>query len=280
MTKITVIGNCQARPLANILRSNTHLDVSHPIILHLANSDDSEEHEKTLADADLVLAQATSDAFEPSHLRSASLKQQFPEKVIVWPNIFYLGQTPYLRYLTHPKLGRIMGPLDAYHDLRLLHEWYILRFGRPILSAEFDPLRIAMRSLENLKLKESACDVHISDLIVEHVTYQQLFFTFNHPKKWLLVQLAQRISRLAEFKLPPPEKQSKEPLDLIIPPNTLQDLGTPNAQFKGMDLSDQSPKPGKLYTAQELRSVFFQTYDRITEHLADPDTLRFTPDDA
>lgn len=136
--KILITGNCQARPMSELLCDGVNNFALEPIILHLAKVEDANSHEALLSDADVIIAQATSDSFQPAHLSSRFLKEQFGPRVLVWPNVFYSGQTPYLRYITHTKAGRITGPLDVYHDLRILNEWYISRMGRKLSKVDVD----------------------------------------------------------------------------------------------------------------------------------------------
>ena len=94
-----------------------------PIILHLAKAEEQDPHLAQIETADVIFAQFAVDEFQPAHLSSSSLKQRYRDKVVIWPNIFYMGQQPYLRYFTKPGVGRLMGPMEALHDIRLYHSW-------------------------------------------------------------------------------------------------------------------------------------------------------------
>ncbi|MGL6211359.1 MAG: hypothetical protein ACRC14_16165, partial [Paracoccaceae bacterium] len=62
MRKLLVIGNCQARPLNNILvAAAPDLEKTPTIILHLAKGEAPDLHKRALDQADLIVAQATID---------------------------------------------------------------------------------------------------------------------------------------------------------------------------------------------------------------------------
>ena len=166
--KILVIGNCQARPLGSLLAHSTDHEVLEPIILHLSKADEEEAHMARIAQADLVLAQATAPVFQPAHLRSDVLREGLPGQVIVWPNVFFAGQHPYLRYLTHTRIGRVLGPMEATHDIRVVNAWFQDRHGMSFNAAVSAPdyeQQVYDTSLRDLRGREANCDVTISDLI-------------------------------------------------------------------------------------------------------------------
>lgn len=280
--KILVIGNCQARPLAQILTSdgtNTSLD---PIILHLAKDTDAEYHLAAMDEADLILAQYTAPTFKPAHLATAQIRDRFAQKCLVWPNIFYAGQQPFLKYITHVGKGRINGPLDIYHDLRLLKEWYLDRTGSYPLGDIATVEEVHTQSLASLATRERDCDVEISDLIEAYQNERRLFFTFNHPTHWLLESLAMRIAKRRELVFTHAERPFKEPLDRIIPPSTLFDLGKDESIFQGLENEpNQFAQPGRTRLRQfdeaQLRKTTFTYYDRQEDALRDHARIRMTP---
>lgn len=275
--KLLVLGNCQARPLASILAHAEAFQVLPPIILHLSKDTDLELHEKLFHEADLIVAQATSESFKPTHLQSSSIKERFGDRVTIWPNIFFLGQTPRLRYVTHRKQGRIFGPLDAYHDLEILSDWFAAKsdvdFNYPLLETE----KIAARSLAELESKEAACDVAISDVIAESYRSHALFFTFNHPTQWLLELTARRILERNGFKLPQVPPPKDEPLGRIRPPNIFSSNEPCLDQFQGISTSEETLNRRKAFSSDTLRLNFFEYYDTISEDLSNIEELSFTP---
>ena len=100
-----------------------YCDNKRSFIVHLEKPDQSERFWKTLDDSDYILSQLTNDNYPCAHVRSSEIKKKYPEKVIVWPNLFHSGQQPLLRYITNINDGRIMGPLDAYHNIDIFNQW-------------------------------------------------------------------------------------------------------------------------------------------------------------
>jgi hypothetical protein len=234
--KVVVTGNCQARPLANLLGSVPQVDVTDVIILHLAREDQEQAHQEAIHSADVIIAQFTDDAFKPSHLRSSVLRES--GKAIIWPNIFFSGQQPFLRYVTSPTYGRLNGPLDVYHDVRIMTHWHMERFGTPLFNESFDASfaeRVANQSLEELARRESNCDVSVAEKINSMWRDERLFFTFNHPTISLLKHVAELVFR--EIGLPHSLGgiQYREPLDKIIPPSIFDESIIDDApRFQGV----------------------------------------------
>lgn len=278
--KILVLGNCQARPVSQFLGLATGATMLEPVVLHLARPEEEPTHETRMRDADLIVAQATQDAFSPAHVASSGIRARHAGKVLVWPNLFYAGQQPWLRYVTHARLGRILGPLDTYHDLRILGDWYQARTGHNPLPV-INPDAVTRCALDDLRLREANCDVIVSDLIEAEAHRRPLFFTFNHPANWLLHRLVQRICDRAGLIPRPFTPPEQEPLARIVPPSLwhgpdssfpLQGL-LPDLQQSGVHL----PDPPERLDMSQLRDWSFACYDRQAEALQDHANLRLTP---
>lgn len=278
--KILVLGNCQARPVSHMLGLATAAKLLEPVVLHLARTDEVSFHEAQMQEADLIIAQATQDDFSPAHVASTGIRARYSGKVMVWPNLFYSGQQPWLRYVTHARQGRILGPLDTYHDLRILGDWYKARVGSTPLP-DIDPDAVARVSLKELRMREAGCDLVISDLIEAEATRRLLFFTFNHPANWLLHRLVQRICERAGLVTRAFEPPIREPLARIVPPSIwhASDSGFP---LQGLRLDPgqpgiHQPGPPDRLNMTQLRELSFACYDRQAEALQDHINLRLTP---
>ena len=278
--KFLIIGNCQARPVARLLAENSNqINILEPIITHLARPEMEIEHQCRLNDADFILTQLTQETFRVPHLRSNYIKELFPNKTFVWPNIFASSQQPYLRYVTNKlKNTRIRGPLQEYHDLRILSSWYENHGHKPLNLPVEDSVH--QNSLKQLEDREKLCDVKISDLVKANFNRKRLFFTFNHPTTWLLIKMLERLIALTPVSVQFHNHQSKEPLGRIIAPSIFDILDDSIFQGTKMQLDSESEiNSGTVvqYNYTQLKNSFFEAYDNQIELLIDFKNLRFTP---
>jgi hypothetical protein len=284
--RIQVIANCQARPISNLLpRLLLDCETLEPIILHLAKPEDRKEHLEQIANADLIFAQLTQDAFRAAHLSTPALKEKFGEKVVVWPNIFFMGQQPYLRYFTHNKLGRMMGPLEAMHDLRLYHSWKSTGRVDPAAIEKSDPdfVDFARKtSLKELQTKEAKCDVAISDFLTSQADREPLFYTFNHPNLTVLGEMARRIlTHVGETTAPLLNEEGRgEPLSRYQVPSSWTRQG---AEYQGDRFvidpdrgAQRLPGTPQRYSLEALCQAYQEVYD-AQEAYQSFEGIRLTP---
>lgn len=279
--KLLVIGNCQARPLLSMLESTGLFLAMEPIISHQAKVEECEKYIELLENADVILTQKTDSAFHVPIIASTNIVENFGGKALVWPNLFFGGQQPFLRYFTHAAAGRLLGPLEAMHDLRIFSEWRNTRDGivpADELEAQIDISRINELGLRNLVQREVGCDVIVSDLIEDHLN-EIIFFTFNHPSKFLLKRIAERL--LVRLGCPACVKEpQKEPLAMYKAPSTWMKFeGEPQFRGREVKLDDNGQVklgPFRHYSWIELRSVFFDCYQHYS-HLLEINKIRVTP---
>lgn len=280
--KLLVTGNCQARPLLSLMCGTGLFKSLDPIILHLADPDHVRKYEESLQEADLIVAQKTDPTFPVEVLRSEKIKELHGKKTVIWPNIFFSGQQPYLRYFTHRTLGRLLGPLETMHDLRIYLDWSTLRSVRNdfIDLSETEYLKqIVDRSMRALRERERGCDILISDEISGNLQ-RRLFFTFNHPSMFLLRLVAQRALSQLIPDAPEVPPLSSEPLASFIVPSTW-DQQRQLCVYRGHEIEVSHGPQVKLngwrqYDAAELRDAFFQCYDHLARTI-DLSELRVTP---
>lgn len=273
--KIVVTGNCQARPLASLLANIPNVQITEIIILHQSSESQAPLHEEVLLAADIVLAQYTDDAFSPIHLRSKKI--QACGKALIWPNIFFSGQQPFLKYVTSPTKGRLRGPLDVYHDLRIMELWHLDRLGTPFFSDIFDDRyteEVAAKSLHELERREKNCDVSVAEKIATEWRNKRLFFTFNHPSIFLLQYLATQITERIGLPHPFPDGMRREPLDKIIPPSIFYSRHDDRAIYQGVSKEDGSTKLS--YSWDALVEASFNAYDKQKDLITGGD-FRYTP---
>ncbi len=271
-----VLANCQARPVSELLQDMMPAMRMHePIILHLANSAGVENDLEVLDRVDFIFAQLTSEKFKPDHLATKSLRAAFRGKVIAWPNIFYAGQQPFLRYFTHPEGGRMLGPFEAMHDLRLYRSW--LHTGKVESEAVLhaDPVLVAETarvSLDTLRGRDALADVAVADLIDQDPNAVPTFFTFNHPRQALLAQVAKRLLEKAGLGCDwPPTSPRAEPLGRYRVPG----IDT-TEQMQGDQWPPDGTRQACNYGLHELAEAFQVVYDADPRY-RDPSRIRFTP---
>ena len=225
--KLAVVGNCQARPIADLVaRLSPRVRIHGIVITHLARNADEPGHTAMLGQADLIFAQAVQETYPTTFVRTSQLREGFGDRLITWPNLFFKGQCPDLVYVTKTTGERVVGPLGEYQNLTLFEAW---RAGVSIAEAErrltegdstLDCLpAIAEASLKELRDREAHLDVAISDTVSKGWRDERQFFTFNHPAKHLLASVARDL--LARVDIPIERSvdidRLPEPLDRIVP---------------------------------------------------------------
>src|SRR5262249_53693050 len=153
---------------------------------HLAREADTVRLEQAAAKSDFIFAQLVQPAYPVQLVRSSALKERYGERVLLWPNIFFKGQTPDLCYVTATSGARVLGPLGEYHSRPIINAW------REGLTVEMASLRLTggqvelmalddlvAISLQELRQRELQCAVGITDIIEEHWRSRRCFFTFN-----------------------------------------------------------------------------------------------------
>jgi hypothetical protein len=268
--------------LLHLLSGTGQFEPLEPIILHLAEPKKTDDYSEALNRSDVILAQKTAPQFPIPILRSKHIKETYGNKALVWPNIFFGGQQPYLRYFTHRTAGRILGPLEATHDLRIFMDWVVHRTGKQLWTPPPDALyqeEIIHRSLANLRQREQGCDIILSDVIESNLD-QQLFFTFNHPSMQLLRTAAQRV--LSNIMTDGPEIPAAdfEPLAAVRGPSTWE-AQSDSMLYRGREVELQPEGRIALtgraeYKIEDLREAFFECYDHMAE-IMDIESIRVTP---
>lgn len=280
--KALVIGNCQARPLTQLIAQSAYAEMLEPIVLHLAKDADHDAHVARMGEADVIFAQQTADNFARPWLRSKNVRADHPA-VFVWPNIFWSGQQPFLRYMTHMTGGRMLGPLEALHDLRIYHDWLVKEGAIADQSTAFDSVyvdRVRERSLAELQRREASCDVTITDVLGAHVDDRRLFFTFNHPTAFVLAEVAKRLLKVAGYYEAQVDEPANEPLGRYVVPSLWPEKPD-NLQGDGYALEaggQVTRKPGApvRYDEDSLVTAFHEVYAH-NPMFRDLSGIRFTP---
>ena len=295
---VTVVANCQAIPIAALIKTlAATIEEPSTIVVHLAEKDGIDDDYAVLDKADLIFAQFVTDEYFAAHLATSRLRARYGTRVISWPNIFFRGQTPDIAYASVAKAEepfgeRLVGPLREYHHRGILKAWQAGMSVNECLaflaecpeSFQKEVLSIAECSLEELRVREASLDVVISDLIAAEWRGRRLFFTFNHPCAYLLSEMAQRLLLRADVETAGHANSAREPLSLVIPPVFERDavaLGYTHRKSglsRGVELlidgADVTQGAIRLYTHSELIEASFHAYDAQLSHNA---TVAFSP---
>ncbi|AII42022.1 hypothetical protein KR100_01195 [Synechococcus sp. KORDI-100] len=272
---IAVVANCQARPLIHLLEANFKVQCLEPIIVHLAKDEYADEYRFKLETADILISQFISDQYPCSTIRTKNLKESLIKKLVLIPNLFYRGYTPDLRYVRLRGQPTLTGPLGDYHSSIIIDAWSNSLSQKEAKKNYLDDSlwkkvyqNVAVESLNELKEREKKLDISVSDIIEREQQYKQLFFTFNHPSKYLLDQLVKRIGSYLnlESKENPSIANISEPLDLLRAPihsftKRQLDLQFGCTQsFSGIDNDKTGVERFRQFTLDEIVHKFYQTY--------------------
>ena len=183
------------------------------------------------------------------------------------------------------------GPLGDYHSSIILDAW---RQGLQLNDAlclykdeeywNYQYHNTARESLKELRLREKVLDIEITSYIESHQHEEQLFFTFNHPSKRLIAQLAQRIGSHLNLKSRYGARASiiKEALDQFQPPihsftkKQLKLNFRSSEHFAVIDKNIVGTKRFRTITLEEIIQDFYQIYDKRKDDILNLDKLEPT----
>jgi len=272
--KIVVVGNCQARPIAELLKKlNSNIEVINIAIVHLLKSEQYSEYNDDFESADYIISQLVADNYPCEFVRSRSLKEKYGAKVVTIVNLFFLGYTPDLFYIRIPEKGTLKGPLGDYHNKTIVESWIngrsVQETAKLLKNIEYNTHKYSLvlsQSLVELESREEHSDVKICSYIAKEMFLQRLFFTFNHPTKTLLTAYTTRILKHIQIEINPGLTFDTEPLNQVIP---ILNCGTGfsfplDEYYKGFDITVKESKiqqgKSREYDTEELISTYFKVY--------------------
>ncbi len=272
--KIAVIANCQARPIANFVKLLApNVEIATVTVVQLTTDADTDKSLSMYETCDLIFSQLVYDSYPVAFVRLNNLKKHFGDKVISWPNIFFRGQCPDIRYLSSGG-ARVLGPLGEYQSIAVYDAW---RKGIDTATAARELLRggdwvdafaeEAERSLAELENRERHLTIGTADYIKQNWRRVRFFHTFNHPANELLIRVAHDLLKSADMTASPPAVPTPYPeaLDPFVPavlPPLAEKLGlkfSTNAVTKGVAVSFD----GKV-TYDQRRAIYYDINSFIT----------------
>ncbi|MFQ6538970.1 MULTISPECIES: WcbI family polysaccharide biosynthesis putative acetyltransferase [Aphanothece] len=198
MKTAAVIGNCQARAIADYLSIRFH-DVSFETFgIHLIPPKEIQRKSIEFFDRarscfNFVITAPLSPLYGALFIENqeAVLGQ---DKLIRIPSIYFSGLHPDLTYLGGPG-GRTLGPLGDYHSklalIGFLSGYSTLETIRLFNMDTYLKMEYhleAETSLHQLKHREQKVDVPVSRIIEENFQRVPCFMTVNHPTSFLFTE--------------------------------------------------------------------------------------------
>lgn len=278
--RIAFIGNCQAQAFQSL---SLHLGYQVDIVLvppvwRLTEEDIPELDEK-LSSCDHIFKQKTDAEFKVAYLRDDQMRARFGERVIVWPNIYFDGYFPEIRYM-YGTSGKIEGPLIDYHFDWMIDAWKRRASVEETATIATDPAAwrgmrdIVEDSIDRLKKREQSVDVAISDYIRDRFRVQKLFHSMNHPSTPLLTEMLLRLMERSGIGRKPVSSEGfRFSLDQIeIPPiaffaRRYRPIFDVADTIKGRRVVPETnmadPEATCVYSWPELIEEYFRLYERI-----------------
>lgn len=296
--KVVVIGNCQARPIAQLLPIlNPKIEVTTVLIVHLLKSDDYEKHERYLNESDFIFTQLVAENYPCNFVRTAFLESSYPGKLVKLINLYFRGYSPDWRYVRLHGAPTLSGPLGDYHNQTLLNAW---RLGKSVSEAtemvedvEYNFKKYGStleNSLKELSAREVLSDTSVVDYIFRYHCKKRLFFTFNHPTILLIEHMVksslvacQLSGSIFNFSF---IKKKHEALDqFVLPINSYARekyykalVGPGNIKGRSCAIDKGRIVLGRAqeYKWLELIGSFFNIYDQFSSQLNNKDYYDLT----
>lgn len=286
--KIVFSGNCQAQTLsqmAHYLGLEVEIITPPPVFDVPAFSSKAVRDE--ILSADFIFAQRVSEDYVVDYIRPSSLREIAPDRNLIWPNIYFDGYFPGVRYMYAGTGEKVTGPLSDYHFDQIEKSW---RSGATIdeawqafMSDELPSETSsspAESSIAMLRERESSCDITMSDFIEENFAVEKLFYSMNHPSNHLLFEALSRMLRHSKTGLSLEGLSVKNlegfpytlnEIDLPILPAVAKKYKIKSPDFsrihgRRLTLSEGSWKADDQateYSGSEMIEAFYKVYDTL-----------------
>jgi hypothetical protein len=280
--RVVVLGNCQAQMIEGLIARADNVTVDRlPPVFEMSEPQKANVLKKLDA-ADHIFAQRIGDTYHLPWLQSSFLTTLYGERCSIWPNLYFDGYSPSIRYLYLERQGKINSPLDEYHFDHIIQSFRrgcsIANTVRLLNDDDLDVHGPFEQSLEQLRQRELDCDVTISNAVEEAVFRRQCFYTANHPDSELLSVMAGRLAKAAglHFDESSATRYVGRLDRIIIPPfkRLSRRYNLPFARdvgYKGLEVTNVSAEKvslGKvmMYSLQELIEQFYKLYDVVLKN--------------
>lgn len=289
--RLAIIGNCQAEALRSILyKADSPFEIIDLPEYHTMTPAGAGSVVDLLTSADLVMAQRAAPNFCIEEVRPSNLREKLGEKCVVWPNIYFDGYCPGLRYVYGSDGRKLVGPLGDYHFEQIIGCW--LQGLEPEVAAadlastegwEWCPGDPVEASLENLRKREVDCHVGISDHIARNYASRKLMYAMNHPRNSVLLEMLDRMLNYAgienNYRLRAAHQIERlAHIDIPTLPRYFETQGVPACHESFFDgfgepYDEVRPTP-RRYTLISLVTAFYSLYQKNRSLLAPPETAQ------
>jgi hypothetical protein len=286
MKKMSIIGNCQSEALSIFLFSNNNFKNKYEYVeikpIYLMNENELNYfYTYILIELDLIIIQPINEDFNGNIKYSTKtiLNNTKNDCIsILIPSLYFNFYHPYLCYL-NGEYGKIQDPID-YHDKTLIKlylsykestneeiiEKYMNIFNNEIFinnSMCNDNLKIALQNIEekennfnNYIVNNTKC-IYSYDFIKNNYKEKLLFYTVNHPSKYLLSYLSDEILK---YLIIPSEEYPNylDPFNNLIIPiyNCLKNI-----------LNFDITQYNKIIYDKELYNKYINVYKTIPDNI-------------
>jgi hypothetical protein len=246
MKKMAVIGNCQAEALSKFLLSNNNFNKIYQYIevkpIFLMNEYELNYfYTYTLLDLDLIIIQPINEDFNDNIKYSTKTilnNTKHNSISILIPSLYFDFYHPYLCYL-NGEYSKIREPID-YHDRTLIKlylaykelsneeiiEKYINIFNNErfindsmindILTLSLQHIEDRENNFKNYIVNNTKC-IYMHDFIKNNYKENILFYSVNHPSKYLLSYLTDEILKYLNINIEDYSNDIDPFNNLIIP---------------------------------------------------------------
>ncbi len=286
MKKMAIIGNCQAQGLSHFLFSNNNFNKIYEYIdvkpIYLMTEDELNYfYTYTILELDLIIIQPISENFNENikystktilnNIRSDCIS-------ILFPSLYFNFYHPYLCYLNDEN-GKVGTPID-YHDKTLIklylayknfsNEEIIDKYIKILNNIIFisnnminDNLKLALQNIEerennfkNYIVNNTKC-IFCYDFIKNNYQENLLFYSVNHPSKYLLSYVSNEILKYLNIQ-PEIYNENIDPFNNLIMPiyNCLK-----------YTLKFDITQYNNLINDNELYNKYIEVYRNISDHI-------------
>jgi hypothetical protein len=240
-----VYGNCQADPIRALLASVPEFADSYEAVripaVHLITAAQLAKLQTILPAASLIIAQPIKDAYRGLPLGMNEVLALAPRNcsVIRFPALYYDALYPFQGYVRTGSTRTAQAPLTTYHDLRML-----CAAARGLTDdaavrwiSDYRPPETALRAAAEeaaakIREREGTTDISaVEALIAAPRAHARSFFTVNHPARFVLQHIADRIRDILGLQPVSDVHGGGEPLGVFHTPleqTVIDALGLPS----------------------------------------------------